>query len=209
MTAILFWSMVGLSLFSWLDPALGVRLALQVEEPGPLTILQLGTSILVHADLWHLLGNAYFLVAFGRLPEVHLGSGRFAALFFASAGLGSLYYLVRYFGEEMVVLGASGGISGIIGAYAVMFPSHRVGLSLLVRVVPIPALLYFLGWAYLQVLLVGTEAQSGVGYAAHLLGFAVGIVWGIVERRRPEFEKIRAGDGSRAPAPATRGTIAG
>lgn len=172
-------------------------------------MVQMGTSILVHADLWHLLGNAYFLIAFGRLPEVHMGSARFAALFFASAGLGSAYYLVRFFGEDMVVLGASGGISGIIGAYAVMFPSHRVGLSLLFRVVPIPALLYFLGWAYLQVLLLESEAQSGVGYGAHLIGFAVGIVWGLVERRRPNFDEEAPNDQLRAPERRARETFTG
>ena len=165
----------------------GERLALawslSTASLGPLTLWQLVACIFLHVDLVHLLGNAYFLYAFGRLPESKLGPWRMLSLFLLSGLAGSLFFLALHFGSEVRLLGASGAVSGILGFYFVRFPTHRIGLSLFFTVLRVPALIYLGFWFGFQLLFMSYR-QDQVAYSAHVGGFLVGVGYGMIHRRR-------------------------
>ena len=141
------------------------------------------TSALVHANLIHLLGNMYFLYAFGRLLERRLGTAAFLALFAASTLLASAAFLAVHQGEEFMLGGASGAVSGILGCYLVLFPTRMVGVSLFFTVLRVPAILYLGLWFFFQLTSVPL-LEEGIAYSAHVGGFLVGLLWGVVVRVR-------------------------
>ncbi len=141
----------------------------------PLTLF---TSMFLHGSLFHLLGNMLFLWIFGNNVEDYLGSFRYG-LFYIFCGLGaSLTYIVFNPASRVPMIGASGAIAGVLGAYLILYPRARVltfvFLFVFIRVVPIPAA-YVLGfWFLMQLLNVGLG--GGVAWFAHIGGFLLGIV---------------------------------
>lgn len=164
------------------EPGLVAALALQVAELDWWTPVKLMTSILVHWDLWHLAGNMYFLYVFGRAVEEHLGSATVLGILAGGGVAGGLLYLVLHLGEEGWLAGASGAVSGVLGAYFVMFPARSVGLSLFFWVIKVPALIYLGLWFIYQIFAVGQP--GGVAYEAHIGGFAAGALGGFLYRVR-------------------------
>jgi membrane associated rhomboid family serine protease len=146
----------------------GIRLS-----PG----LTLFASMFIHGGLFHLLGNMLFLWVFGNNIEDHLGPLRFVPFYFVS-GLGAtLVQIVFTPNSRLPMVGASGAIAGVLGAYLVLYPAARVQtlvfLFFFVRIVAIPAA-YVLGlWFALQILNVGMG--GGVAWFAHIGGFLVGV----------------------------------
>jgi len=142
--------------------------------PPPFTVL---TSIFVHGGLLHLGGNMLFLWIFGDNVEDMLGHARFV-LFYLLAGVGaSMSQILMNAGSVTPMIGASGAIAGVLGAYILLFPKAKVNtlvfLGLFVSVVRIPAY-FFLGfWFLLQVLGAG---GGGIAWFAHIGGFFVGII---------------------------------
>jgi membrane associated rhomboid family serine protease len=141
----------------------------------PLTLF---TSMFLHGSLLHLFGNMLFLWIFGNNVEDYLGSFRYG-LFYISCGLGaSLTHIVFNPASRVPMIGASGAIAGVLGAYFILYPRARVltfvFLFVFIRVVPIPAA-YVLGfWFLMQLLNVGLG--GGVAWFAHIGGFLLGIV---------------------------------
>jgi membrane associated rhomboid family serine protease/Zn-finger nucleic acid-binding protein len=88
------------------------------------------TSFFVHAGLFHLVGNVYFLAVFGRHVEDYLGPPRLALLLLAATLLGGLMHVLWDPRANIPCGGASGGISGVIMFYALQFPQARIGLTL-------------------------------------------------------------------------------
>jgi len=159
------------------------------------------TSLFLHADLLHLGGNMLFLYVFGDNVEDTFGHVRYAVFYFASGMMASLAHIgsLLYFGnlqELMIVtIGASGAISGILGAYLVLYPRARILTLVLlgwITIVAIPAVIFLGLWFAFQ-FLYGTLLSpyaGGVAYWAHIGGFVVGLFFGALgrgRRRKREF----------------------
>lgn len=150
-------------------------------------VLTLFSAIFIHADWLHLIGNMLFLVIFGLPAERALGPWRFVALFLACGAVANLAAAVSLHSTESVIVGASGAVSGIIGAYLALFPRARLGLVLplgfFLEFVRTPASLLIGIWALLQLLFTWVGPAFGaVAWWAHLSGFALGIVLALLSR---------------------------
>jgi membrane associated rhomboid family serine protease len=140
----------------------------------PLTLI---VSMFMHGGLFHLVFNMLYLWIFGNNIEDFLGPVRFV-LFYMLAGLGaSLTHIVFNPNSQVPMIGASGAIAGVLGAYLILYPQARVltlvFLFFFIRIVPIPAALVLGLWFLLQVLNVG--GGGGVAWFAHIGGFLIGI----------------------------------
>jgi len=144
----------------------------------PWTIL---TSIFVHGGFTHLFVNMLTLFFFGVPLERIIGRDKFLLLYLLSGIFGNLLYLLLYFGQDIVGIGASGAIFGVLGAFAILRPSDYVIMFPIL--VPIPLSLALLVWIALNVF--GMLFQIGnIGYIAHLGGLIVGIALGKKFKRR-------------------------
>jgi membrane associated rhomboid family serine protease len=143
--------------------------------PPPLTLL---TAMFLHGSIFHLLGNMLYLWIFGNNIEDYLGSFRFI-LFYLLSGLGaSLTHIIFNPNSQVPMIGASGAIAGILGAYLILYPRANVltlvFLFFFIRIVPIPAAIVLGFWFLLQIMNVGMG--GGVAWWAHIGGFVVGIL---------------------------------
>jgi rhomboid family protein len=152
--------------------------------------LTLLTAMFLHGGLMHLVGNMLYLWIFGNNVEDVMGHVRFV-LFYVLCGLtASLTQIVASPLSRVPMIGASGAISGVLGAYLVMFPAARV-LTLIfffffARVVPIPAVIVLGFWFLIQLASAGKAAAGGVAWFAHIGGFVAGLVLiAVFRRRRP------------------------
>lgn len=151
-------------------------------------VLSLFTAIFVHADWLHLTGNLLFLVIFGMPAERALGPWRFLTLFLTCGAIANLAAAFSLQDSQVtVIVGASGAISGIIGAYLALFPRAHLGfvlpLGLFLEFVRTPASLLIAIWALLQVAFMWVGPEFGaVAWWAHLAGFAIGIVFALIAR---------------------------
>ena len=166
------------------------------QEPGPNPIwLTLFSSMFMHGGWLHLAGNMLFLWVFGDNVEHRVGHAIFL-VFYVLAGLAATAAQILVDTTSVIpTLGASGAISGVLGAYLVMFPTNRVTVFLFRAIVPVPAIVAIGMWAALQILagLAGglSGEAGGVAYAAHIVGFLAGAAAGLAfraifnEPRRP------------------------
>lgn len=150
-------------------------------------LLTLVTALFIHASLWHLLGNGLFLVIFGVPAERVIGAWRLLALFFIGGALANLAASLLMGSPERLIVGASGGISALIGAYLVLFPRARLGivvpLGLWLEFIRAPAALLIGLWAALQLVFTFVGPAFGaVAWWAHLTGFAVGVIMALLFR---------------------------
>jgi membrane associated rhomboid family serine protease len=171
-------------------PSLDTALA---GAPSPaLTVL---TSMFVHGSLLHVGGNMLYLWIFGANVEDSMGHGRFL-VFYLGCGLAAA--VSQYLHDPALALpmvGASGAVSGTLGAYLVLYPNARVWTLLMfgffVRVVAVPALVVLGFWIVLQIVLavfpVARGDTGGVAFLAHVGGFVAGaaLVQGLRRRPRP------------------------
>jgi membrane associated rhomboid family serine protease len=169
-----------LSLLSFIDLRHMVELfAFVPANPwrlGGITILTVGV---LHNDPWHLFGNLYFLLVFGDNVEDFLGRRNFAALLLlAIVGADAVHTLVDP-RSTVPLIGASGGISGVMTFYALRFPKARMLVPLSRRSMSTSAWAAFLGWGGLQVIGLVAQAQgvSAVSAAAHIGGALVGVLF--------------------------------
>jgi membrane associated rhomboid family serine protease len=157
-------------------PANDVCVARNLDEARITGIL---THQFLHADLLHLLGNMLFLWVFGNNVEDRLGRIRYLPFFVLCGVIAALGQALTDPSSTAPLIGASGAISGVLGAYLVLFPHARV-LSL-VGIIPLrlPAWLVLGVYLLFQFLYAGGEAQEGgggVAYWAHIVGFVAGLV---------------------------------
>ena len=144
------------------------------------------TSFFLHANLWHLVGNLYFLVIFGRHVEGYLGPWRWLILTAVAAVAGGLLDVACRAHSMIPLIGASGGISGLLAFYACKFPHARLGLLFYVRFyvrwINIPAWGAFVLWILLQLWGAFLELKEvgNVASLAHLGGVAAGIFFWFV-----------------------------
>ncbi|HKJ02151.1 MAG TPA: rhomboid family intramembrane serine protease [Longimicrobiales bacterium] len=157
---------------------------------GGLTWQALFTSMFLHGGWFHLVGNMWFLWVFGNNIEDAMGPGRFVIFYLVSGTLAALAHVLTDPTSTLPMVGASGAISGIMGAYLVLYPRARVHtlffFLIFFRVIPLPAWVILGYWFVLQLLSSGSGAGAGVAYAAHVGGFLAGILLvGLFVRRRP------------------------
>ncbi len=158
-----------------------------VVDREPVNLLTPLTSMFLHGGWGHLLGNGLFLWVFGNNVEDSMGRLRFP-IFYVLCGLVAAFAHVLVDPASPVpTVGASGAISGVLGAYLVLYPRVRVNLLVIlfifIRVIPVPAWVMLIWWIGLQILsglpqltAAGAGATSGVAFWAHIGGFVAGVV---------------------------------
>ncbi len=136
----------------------------------PLTLL---TSLFLHGSFLHLFGNMLYLWIFGNNIEDFLGPFRFI-LFYLLSGFGaSLIHIIFNASSMIPMIGASGAIAGVLGAYFLLYPGARVLSLVFIWIIPVPAFFVLGLWFVAQVMNIGIG--GGVAWFAHIGGFLIGI----------------------------------
>jgi membrane associated rhomboid family serine protease len=149
-------------------------------KPTPIPVfLTLLTSIFMHGGWAHLLGNMWFLWIFGDNIEDDMGKPRYVIFYLLSGLLASLAHVLLNISSQIPSLGASGAISGVMGAYLLLHPHRRVTVLLMRIVTQVPGIVAVGIWFLFQLInglgMLGGE-QTGVAYGAHIGGFVAGAV---------------------------------
>jgi membrane associated rhomboid family serine protease len=154
-------------------------------------VLSVFTSMFIHADIIHLFSNMLYLYIFGDNVEDSMGHVAYL-LFYMISGIGaSFFHYVSDPTSMIPAIGASGAISGVLGAYFMRYPWARIrtivtGLVFW-RIARVPALVFIGFWFVLQLLYATMTDVSGIAYWAHIGGFVVGFLASrfFPRRRRP------------------------
>jgi membrane associated rhomboid family serine protease len=144
-------------------------------------------SLFIHSGWLHLLGNLAYLWVFGWPLERRLGHWSVAALFLLGGLVAQLMLAQRLPSLEFAVIGASGAVSTILGAYLGLFPRRTIGLwlplGLIVEFVRVPALLVIGSWFGLQLLYAGLGPITWkMAFWTHLAGFSIGLMLALLLR---------------------------
>ena len=136
------------------------------------------TSMFSHGSWMHLIGNMWFLWIFGNNIEDAMGHMRFMAFFILTGLIADGAHIFLSPDSSIPTVGASGAISGIMGAYFILYPKARIETFVFYHVVPIPAWAFLGIWMGMQFLGLGapeTGDGGGIAYAAHLGGLFGGL----------------------------------
>ena len=149
-------------------------------------LLTLFTSMFIHGSLFHLLGNMLYLWIFGNNIEDYLGSFRFLLFYLFCGFAASLSQVAAMPDLRVPMIGASGAVAGVLGAYLILFPRARVRtflfLFVYIDVVSIPAGIVLGMWIIVQILNIGMG--GGVAWFAHIGGFVSGLALVLITRRK-------------------------
>ena len=167
--------------------------------PAFFSVINLFTAMFVHGGFAHLAGNMLFLWIFGDNVEDRLGHGRFLAFYLMCGGVAALAQTMLNANSLVPMVGASGAIAGVMGAYLVLYPRSRV-----LMLFPFPPILFelpalfFLGMWFLVQFLNGVNQlpvfernaiSGGVAFWAHVMGFVAGLLLVLI-MRRPERSRV-------------------
>jgi membrane associated rhomboid family serine protease len=155
--------------------------------------LTLLTSMFLHGGFLHVGGNMLYLWIFGDNVEDAMGHLRFLAFYLLCGTAAGLFQIAAMPLSRVPLVGASGAIAGVLGAYVLLYPAARVRTLVIffffVRVVPIPALFVLGFWFLMQVFSAPASGRSGVAFFAHIGGFLTGMLliglFRQIGRRRP------------------------
>ncbi|GMV07504.1 MAG: hypothetical protein AMXMBFR53_37790 [Gemmatimonadota bacterium] len=180
--------------------------------PGPcmlggLTWQGLITSMFLHGSWLHLVGNLWFLWIFGNNVEDSMGHLRFLVFYLGTGVVATAAHVLTEPASAVPLVGASGAISAVMGAYLFLYPRARVHtlffFLVFFRVVPLPAWVILGYWFLIQLVSTAGGAAGGVAYAAHVGGFVAGLV--LV----PLFSNPRLVSAKRAGVVISRGDLDG
>ncbi len=170
------------------------------------------TSMFMHGGWMHIIGNMLFLWVFGDNIEDKFGHFKYLLFYLASGVAAVLLHVAIGSSSEIPVVGASGAIAGVLGAYIVLFPFSRVRtiiFFIFITIVRIPAIILLGLWFLLQFFsgvgsLMPAEQGGGVAYWAHIGGFVVGLLVAVayksmIDRRGPWGSGGGDYDGIHAP----------
>jgi membrane associated rhomboid family serine protease len=154
-----------------------------LTDPGP-PVANLFTSMFLHGSWMHLIGNMWFLWLFGNNIEDSMTRVRFVFFYLLCGLAAALLQTVTNPASVVPMVGASGAISGVMGAYLVLYPNARiytlVPLGFFITRMALPAWLMLLYWAFIQfasgLMAAGDSTTGGVAFWAHVGGFVSGIV---------------------------------
>jgi membrane associated rhomboid family serine protease len=188
-----------------------------VVDAEPVNTLTPLTSMFLHGSWAHIVGNALFLWVFGDNVEESMGKGRFVLFYLVCGLVAAAAHVMTQPGSPVPTVGASGAISGVMGAYLVLYPHARVNMLfifiIIFRVIPVPAWLVLLWWFIMQVITglpelmrLNPEVSGGVAVWAHVGGFVAGLLLVklftnprlVAARREARLERrrfVRAGAG--------------
>lgn len=154
------------------------------------------TSMFMHAGWFHILSNMWILYIFGDNVEDRMGSIPYLVFYLLGGVAAALLQTYVGTGTDVPVLGASGAIAGVLGAYIFLFPSARVvtlvPIIFLLTVIEVPAVLFIGFWFVTQLFsgLASLGAVEGVAWWAHIGGFVIGLVLSPFFLRRPPPRQI-------------------
>ena len=164
--------------------------------PVPLTFL---TAMFSHGGWIHLLSNMMYLWAFGRDVEEDFGFFRFLWFYLLTGIISTLVFVFAFPASTVPLVGASGAISGILGAYFLRFPGRKIHtlffFIIFFRILPVPAFVLLGYWALIQFLscaancTAGAAGEGGVAWLAHIGGFVAGMVWTILILRKRYYQR--------------------
>jgi membrane associated rhomboid family serine protease len=159
------------------------------------------TSMFLHGGFLHVAGNMLYLWIFGDNVEDRMGHGRFLAFYLLCGIAAAVGQTVTVPNSEIPMVGASGAIAGVMGAYFVLYPHSRIvtllPLFIFWQIIEVPAI-FFLGvWFLMQFLsgvgsiatATGGEPAGGVAFWAHVGGFVAGLI-GVFAFRQPERQRV-------------------
>jgi membrane associated rhomboid family serine protease len=151
--------------------------------PASFSFVSLFTCMFLHGSIMHILGNMWFLFIFGDNVEDALGKPKYV-LFYLVAGVaaGLSHYLLNL-NSSIPAVGASGAISGVLGAYLVFFPNAGVYVSGGMGVGRVNAKVMLLLWFGFQLLSAFLGADSGIAFFAHIGGFAFGVLVALIVKK--------------------------
>lgn len=142
------------------------------------------TANALHGDVFHLAGNCMFLIVFGRTLERLFGSVMFLWVFPLLGTAGFLFHWVIYADSNIPVIGASGAISALMGAYLLLFPKAKIKLIATLgyfwKRITIPAYLFLPYWGGMQLLSAVFGYNEGIAYAVHVGSFVFGMIGAIM-----------------------------
>ncbi len=161
-----------------------------VFDTSIFAIFTIFTSMFIHGGFDHILGNMLYLWIFADNVEDAFGHFKFLGLYFLSGIMGTFLQILTSPHSSVPLIGASGAISGVLGAYLVLYPHARI-LTLIpifyfLRLAYIPALVFLGFWFLLQFLygLGSLGAQGGVAWFAHIGGFVTGLLLALPVKRK-------------------------
>jgi membrane associated rhomboid family serine protease len=167
------------------DPISNEQFYVTGLQPTPISVyLTFFTSIFMHGSLAHILGNMLFLFIFGDNIEHRIGHLRYLFFYFISGILASAAQIIVTYvigGNPLIpTLGASGAISGVMGAYLVLYPKKRVKVIMFYFLTEVPAVVVIGLWFAFQIIngigMLGSAAEGGIAYGAHIGGFIAGLI---------------------------------
>jgi len=150
------------------------------------------TSMFMHGGIGHLASNMWFLHVFGDNVEDLLGPRRYLFFYLLTGVISAVTHSLIDPSSQVPLVGASGAISGVLGAYIVMFPRARVVTLVLFFLFEVPAFFFILFWFAIQVFsgfgALAAPSQAGVAFFAHVGGFLAGVSYVVItgaRTRRP------------------------
>ncbi len=163
---------------------MGAGLGCAIDQ-DPINVLTPLTSMFLHGGWSHILGNALFFWVFGNNIEDSMGPGRFLVFYILCGLIAAACHVLSQPASPVPTVGASGAISGILGAYLVLYPKVRVNMLFIFiiffKVFAIPAWIVLIYWFGVQALTAYTtplrpDVSSGVAVWAHIGGFIAGML---------------------------------
>ncbi|MFN4244939.1 MAG: rhomboid family intramembrane serine protease [Brevinematia bacterium] len=183
---------------------------INANEIGLEAYLSLITYSFVHGGIWHLLGNMWFFFIFGNNVERRMGTVIFIIFYFSSAIISALIHMYVLYPKEMLgqqtyfgmraisqtndiaipLVGASGAISAVLGAYLKYFPRNYVitlVVFIIITTVSIPASVFIGIWLVGQIINALFSQQLGIAWFAHIGGFIYGYIFASLYRGKKEY----------------------
>jgi membrane associated rhomboid family serine protease len=161
-----------------------------LTRPPPIDLVPAWLTLLtypfLHGGFGHFLANMLALYVFGCAVEDRLSHVRYAVLFAAAGAAGALAHAATDPLDTTVLIGASGAVAGVMGAYLLLLPQSRITvLGLMVIPFRLRAWVVIVVWLAVQVYMAGAADDGGIAWWAHLGGFALGLAVGAWYRWRP------------------------
>ena len=143
----------------------------------PYNLMTVFSSMFLHGGFFHLGGNMLYLWIFGNNIEDAMGHGRFVLFYLMAGTVAALAQYLYDPSSSIPMVGASGAVSGILGAYLVLYPHARVKtllfIIIFIKIIELPAIVLLTIWFFMQVFYSQLE---GVAWYAHIGGFIFGLV---------------------------------
>jgi membrane associated rhomboid family serine protease len=169
--------------------------------PAQFSLITLFTSMFLHGGLLHVGGNMLYLWIFGDNVEDRMGHGRFLVFYLLCGVAAGLGQTLTSPDSAVPMVGASGAVAGVMGAYFVLYPHSRivtlVPIFIFIQIIEVPAI-FFLGiWFLMQFVsgvgsiaaATGEQSAGGVAFWAHVAGFAAGLI-GVFVFRQPDRQRV-------------------